>query len=360
MKHILLAVIATAGSIIAAEAQVTIGSDSRSARAAILELRTQDAANPASANDPANVTSDKGGLMLTRVMLKDTATLEPFIAITDPDWIDNSSSRIKETHAGLTVYNLTSNSIFSPGVYSWNGSRWENSWGFAYGAGNGLTIINDSLHIGGSLTKDMSFNTNGHAISFDGSGELNLATGVSLTNLLLYTHGQPGEGKIIIADDNGVGTWQNNHALRTSPPTQMSDTGTMLKPSDWNSWHGAGTFITLPPGKWFVMVTMHVLIDGGQISDRLWVKSTLIKVGESNFNPNYYVGNNYLISGRAYPGKNIISGYLVMKNTTPDPVRFEYSIGDVRGLSLAGNSIRIRQMGGKSFAENAIVAFALD
>ncbi|MDR3340236.1 MAG: hypothetical protein LBT25_09145, partial [Candidatus Symbiothrix sp.] len=75
-----------------------------------------------------NVTVDAsgGGLGLPRVQLADRANLEPFISATDPDWLANTDN-IKEHHAGLTVYNLTDDTLknFRQGIYVWNGDQWS-------------------------------------------------------------------------------------------------------------------------------------------------------------------------------------------------------------------------------------------
>lgn len=114
------------------EAQVTIGSLNDPARAALLELKTQEE-TPVSVTDVTNITSAKGGLGLPRVYLSDKSTLEPFINIADQDWIDSATTKIKEKHAGLVVYNIyvspdsenESNKIFKQGVYVWNGATWS-------------------------------------------------------------------------------------------------------------------------------------------------------------------------------------------------------------------------------------------
>ncbi|MDR2498306.1 MAG: hypothetical protein LBD28_02575 [Tannerellaceae bacterium] len=361
MKRILLSLLTTTLAIIAAQAQLTIGSDSQPAKAALLELKTQEPGNPPSTNDPANATSNLGGLMLPRVMLVDTTTLEPFINPNEPDWIDNARTKIKETHAGLTVYNLTNNSIFTPGFYTWNGTRWDNAWAFTYGANEGLTIINDSLHIGGSITKDVTINTNGNAINFAGSEPLHLNMPVTLTDSLIYAYGRPGEGKIIIADDNGIGTWQNNNAMKTTPAAVMSANGIKLTPANWSGkFTGTGTFLTVPPGQWLVMITMHVDVKGGSSYDRLWLRSALVRQGQTDVEVEYYVGKNRMVSGRIYPGKNIISGFVVMKNDTSAPIRFEYMAGKVETLKTSNSgNLSIENFGSRYFGENAIVAFAL-
>ncbi|NDV97113.1 hypothetical protein D0T84_19725 [Dysgonomonas sp. 521] len=114
------------------KAQVTIGSDLAPIDATLLELKSKDASNPASVTDDNNITSDKGGLLLPRVMLVNRKTLEPFVKTTDPAWTGASASKIKEKHTGLTVYNINEsaetvtelNKIFHQGVYLWDGAKW--------------------------------------------------------------------------------------------------------------------------------------------------------------------------------------------------------------------------------------------
>ncbi len=114
-------------------AQVTIGSDIEPNRACLLDMKTIDVKNPVSVNDISNATVDaeRGGLGLPRVQLVDLTTLEPFIPV-DADW-DANTGKIKECHAGLTVYNIKvsdpnepdKNKTFSQGLYVWDGSMWR-------------------------------------------------------------------------------------------------------------------------------------------------------------------------------------------------------------------------------------------
>lgn len=125
---LLLLVIAGTGI---SHAQVTIGSGIPPAKAALLELKTEETAKPSSTTDVTNVTSTKGGLGLPRVQLVNKKTLEPFISLDDNDWINATTSKIKEKHVGLTVYNIhvsqnsDPNKEFVQGIYIWNGLEWE-------------------------------------------------------------------------------------------------------------------------------------------------------------------------------------------------------------------------------------------
>lgn len=107
-------------------AQVTIGSGNPTAKGALLEIKSQEA-------DANNITSEKGGLGLPRVKLTNRTTLEPFISTTDTEWVNATTTKIKEKHAGLVVYNLhespasetNADKILRKGVYIWDGSRWN-------------------------------------------------------------------------------------------------------------------------------------------------------------------------------------------------------------------------------------------
>ncbi|GAB6007726.1 hypothetical protein [Dysgonomonas reticulitermitis] len=113
------------------QAQVTVGSGIAPNSACLLELKTNEIKDPVSVTDATNITSTAGGLGLPRVQLVNLTTLEPFIP-NDTDWNSNKD-KIKERHAGLTVYNIKvsdaaetdPNKVFQQGIYIWNGSSWK-------------------------------------------------------------------------------------------------------------------------------------------------------------------------------------------------------------------------------------------
>ncbi|MBK5721449.1 hypothetical protein JGH11_11250 [Dysgonomonas sp. Marseille-P4677] len=114
------------------KAQVTVGSGVTPERAALLEIKSQEALNPISVTDASNITSTRGGLGLPRVYLVNKTTLEPFIATNDADWENENTSKIKQKHAGLMVYNIyisppeeaDYNKKFRQGIYIWDGEKW--------------------------------------------------------------------------------------------------------------------------------------------------------------------------------------------------------------------------------------------
>jgi len=107
------------GFVTEAWTQVTIGSDGIANRAAILDIK--DRVTPGTNNE----TATTGGLLLPRVLLVNLATLEPFIPTTDSEWINSTTSKIKEKHIGLQVYNLSTTNGLTKGMYIWNGTAWK-------------------------------------------------------------------------------------------------------------------------------------------------------------------------------------------------------------------------------------------
>ena len=98
--------------------QVTIGSDIKPSGGAILDLKEQTA-------DANNKTSNKG-FILPRVALSENNKNElyPMYDITTGDYTKNKA-KYKKDNVGLTVYNITKDRFFIPGLYSWNGTEWR-------------------------------------------------------------------------------------------------------------------------------------------------------------------------------------------------------------------------------------------
>jgi hypothetical protein len=99
------------------EAQVIIGLNERPIKGGLLELKDRIAGAD-------SVTSVSGGLVLPRVRLRSTTTLEPFIALADAEWNSSNRAQTQLNHIGLTVYNLTNDANFHAGIYFWSGAKW--------------------------------------------------------------------------------------------------------------------------------------------------------------------------------------------------------------------------------------------
>ncbi|GAB6012537.1 hypothetical protein [Viscerimonas tarda] len=342
------------------QAQVTIGMETSPARAALLELKTQEAANPPDANNDANVTSTRGGLLLPRVKLMNPATLEPFISVSDTDWVDSIRTRIKELHAGLTVYNLTDDAAFKSGFYTWNGRRWIRAGSFSLATGNGLWQTNGVFRLGGILTKPTTIDHDQHSFSLSGAGAVDAGVPVHLSGPLTYTHGQPEKGKVLTSDATGNASWQDDITIpHITPMAVFSSSGSSLTFSSYiNTWVNTDTYISLPQGRWMIMVTMLVNVAHVSNSSRYWLESTFVREGQQAPDPADYIGSTQLISGSLNGGFNIISGHVVLENKSINAVKFYYCVG--QGKMLGGSSsAALDGIGSNQWGENSIVAFSL-
>ncbi|MDR2497499.1 MAG: hypothetical protein LBD21_10280 [Tannerellaceae bacterium] len=364
-----LALLYLAALPVIAAAQVVVGSATDAGRAALLELKTQsaDAANISSVSDDANVTSTKGGLVLPRVRLINPATLEPFIPASDPAWTSNAA-KIRETHTGLSVYNLTSDANFIPGVYSWNGTRWVLVASPNVDAGSGISLNGDKFELGGTVTRLSEVDNGAHRVRVVGQDSLNMGSPLQISGPLKYLDGnQPvAADMLLMSDSAGYAVWEPQSKLPSTPIAVFSAKG--VDGVNLRNYVGAGkwidtqAWIRLPPGRWFVMVTMRAVLGTGDldVNDWIWLKTTFIAENETLPNPAYFEANNGIIPARVIGRDQMISGYLVINNPRKVPLRFRYHIGEVEIGSVSGsNSLRIQKFAGAERKENIIAVFAL-
>ncbi|MDR2498311.1 MAG: hypothetical protein LBD28_02600 [Tannerellaceae bacterium] len=343
-------------------AQTTIGSNGSPARAALLDLKTQDAINPPNANDAQNVSSLTGGLILPRVKLSNRFTLEPFISTTDPDWTNNASSKIKEKHAGLMVFNINNSAPpLKVGVYIWNGSSWIMPAPKAVTLGNGITMNGSNMQLDLQLKKSVAFNT-ANELRLSGSNPLNVATPVRLNNTFYYPHNAPKKDQVIMSDADGNAIWKNNNTIPVVAPVARFDpNGADVLLNDKTTVVNTYAWITLPPGRWLVMVTMLAVVGSTQEAARYWMETTFFKDGTNTFDPGIFVGNNNKISGHVFLNYNIISGYVIIHNKSNSRATYTYRVTRTETIQSTGSSgPNAYNFGGDDYwSENSIVAFAL-
>lgn len=168
------------------KSQVTIGSDATPEKAALLQLKTQEAVTDSGVTTGAG----GGGLLLPRVMLTDRNSLEPFIKKDESG--SEEYTKTKKRYTGMIVYNLTDLTDLKIGICAWDGDKWNNMYdtealisaGGWMLEGNELTG-NEDHFIGTTDNQKISFRTNNQErIHITGEGEIGLKTGNSLKQTL--------------------------------------------------------------------------------------------------------------------------------------------------------------------------------
>jgi hypothetical protein len=136
-------------------AQVSIGVNAPPVAAALLDLKDRVAGAD-------TLSASSGGLVLPRVSLVDKTTLEPFIGISDTEWVSNQN-KTKSDHIGLTVYNLNDNASFDKGIYVWSGSEWKSiqlSSNYIYLPSFNLEWTGNSVNLFNIYKQNLDFSTN--------------------------------------------------------------------------------------------------------------------------------------------------------------------------------------------------------
>jgi len=140
-----------------AQSQVTIGSDDTPLKGVLLDLKESSEVNGnANSND---------GMVLPRVYLTNVDSLSPMLTASEPNY-----TTIKSRYTGLVVYNVNPNTPFEKGMYVWDGTQWNKlntSQPISISVKNGLTLLNDSVKLGGDLTENTTINLHNYNLNLN-------------------------------------------------------------------------------------------------------------------------------------------------------------------------------------------------
>jgi len=368
--------------------QVTVGSGQKPVRGAILDIKSQ-------APDNSNVTSLHGGIVMPRLKLKNIAGLEPIIASGDPDLVS-----LKRSHTGLIVYNLTDDDVFSPGLYVWDGSRWEAvvtvaAQDEAVRVENGLSSTSggDYIKLGGILEANTGIIQNGHQMEFKagtgsfhingtdfviqngnigigklpvtgnkldvaGNTQINGNLSVGGKTFLKETHiaGEPfiytpdderKRGKYLRAIDNeGQAQWQNIGGLSSPDMEPFPADKLVFDPLvvGTANYLNTGLGIELSPGKWLVSYAVRVVAPAITTANTglhrpSIFRFTMLSENEAS-SPN---GKKPYDDCRVYPDVyyNSCTGFVVVENDTPVDQIYFLGIKPQEIASWPGGNVHI-------------------
>jgi len=326
-KFFLVAGIFALMSITTLNAQVTIGINSTPLKGTLLELKESDVAD-----DGANSTK---GMMYPRVALSDPNNLAPMLEGTD------LTDANKLQYAGLTVYNVTEDVNFQKGLYVWDGAKWNltQSGGQSAlttvldAAGDGLSIANDSVILGGSLDRNTVVDLNSNNLAFSNTGNVGIGTATPTVKLDVV-------GKSNVSSTLTVGdTLTSNKAtvLKSVPPSDGMPLAQIGVDTSTGQVFTVGTANSSTP---FNYVTYKITITGGQGDWVQWYDTkipasdyTLVVVG-SSFTPP--TGGLVMTDPGDFAAKQV---YAQKSTSTTNPVSWQL-VADFAGASTAGSPAR--------------------
>jgi hypothetical protein len=136
------------------QSQVTIGTMSAPLKGTILDLKQKVETN--------GKQNSEYGMMYPRVALNSPSVLLPDADATNP-----------LQYTGLTVYNITKSASLNPGLYVWDGTKW-NPIKTELNVINGLSQSNDSILLGESLDRNTVVDLEGKNLTFSNTGKIGI------------------------------------------------------------------------------------------------------------------------------------------------------------------------------------------
>ena len=219
--------------------------------------------------------------------------------------------------------------------------------------------------------------------------KLHIVTDTSTTNPnptgFKLVDGNQKAGKVLMSDDNGVGTWKINSMYiikgHMGPGVSLALNDSSNK-KDWTNssdhssgFKSTGSYIALPPGKWQVNVAMLIPYNPGSggagltANDWLWVRSSF---SESSSNvavsPDVLSGGITKYASGNFQGPTpgngnyvtrfgMLIGSIIINNASSATKTYYYNIGgwEISGPGLSG---KLDQIGGH-WGEDSITAFPI-
>jgi hypothetical protein len=326
--------------------------------------------------------------------------LPPRVALT----ATNSTSPINSPATGLLVYNTTAGTLtattnVTPGLYYYDGSKWQRiinqqpdatvsfntsnpttggttftpntpaSTDYIYVSSvdnsqwtyNGTTYVTytppastawyseNSTADAGSNKSSGVYRTGNVGIgtgSFTPSTKLHIVSSTSGGGFRLVD-GTQGANKVLQSDASGNASWATNVSITAAVIGSM---GNGAQNTGANSYTGAS--ITLPPGKWSVSVSMLGIINA---TGNFWVQTGFSgTTNSSGIGADGVTGGPTLISGLVVGNaNNMITGTVIINNISSANKTYYYCTASTAGQTLTN-------LGRNQYGENTIIAYPMN
>jgi hypothetical protein len=187
-----------------------------------------------------------------------------------------------------------------------------------------------------------------------GIGTTNPTEKLEVNGKIKITDGTQGNGKVLVSDANGGGTWTTTNSIKPAVTGVFAGGGG--NPNSTTSVY-CNTYIDLPPGKWMLFGTY------------LLAGSTTLATGQSVFvRTNFQLSNTvtganpYIVSGGLISGIlagptefGIANGQTIINNNTVGTIRF-YMWANIQKYGSIPGTFSMSGIGSSFWAENQLSA----
>ena len=173
--------------------------------------------------------------------------------------------------------------------------------------------------------------------------------------------GTQATGRVLTSNATGVASWQPisiNNVIGVLPGNGINI------PSTTANFLQTGSYITLPPGRWAVNVTMLMRRTGGTgvatpNNSSYWLRTSFSTSALANPLITADIVGSYYVSGN-YPGSSLYSlvqGTVVINNATAGNRTYYYIAGAVEVINSTNT---LENFGGAWWQENTIIAYRIN
>jgi hypothetical protein len=171
--------------------------------------------------------------------------------------------------------------------------------------------------------------------------------------------GTQANGKVLTSDVNGVATWQNNSIFNYTG--FLHATGVSI-PYNQGTYLQTGSYISLPPGRFAVNVSMLLSKNTLGISPNnssIWIRSTFSDISGAGPTPTADIIGSNLISG-LYSGSclySMLNGMVIINNISGGNKIYYYIAGNT---AYVNTTETLTNFGSGYWSEDNIIAYRLN
>ena len=191
-----------------------------------------------------------------------------------------------------------------------------------------------------------------------GIGTTNPTEKLEVNGKIKITDGTQGNGKVLVSDVNGTGTWTTTNSIKPAVTGVFAGGGG--NPNSTTSVY-CNTYIDLPPGKWMIFGTYLLAGSTTLPSGQSVFVRTNFQLSDTVTGANPYVFSGGLISGvLAGPTDfGIANGQTIINNNTAGTIRF-YMWANIQKYGPIPVTFSMSGIGSSFWSENQLSAIPMN
>jgi hypothetical protein len=256
-----------------------------------------------------------------------------------------------------------SNSVVNRKIVLYDTNNNDNQY-YGFGINGGmLRYQTDALGADHVFFAGANSTTSNELMRIKGTGNVGLGTTnptekLEVNGKIKITDGTQGNGKVLVSDANGAGTWTTTNSIK--PAVKGEFIGGGGNPNS-TTFVYCNTYIDLPPGKWMVFGTYLLAGSTTLPSGQSVFVRTNFQLSDTVTGANPYVFSGGLISGvLAGPTDfGIANGQTIINNNTAGTIRF-YMWAGIQKYGPIPATFSMSGIGSSFWAENQLSAVPMN